>query len=342
MFTALRRARTTQLATAGAAAVVLLLSACGTTESSASSTDAAAETAPAAASGPVSVTDERGTVKLDAPATKVASLEWGLTENLLSLGVTPVGAADVKGYNQYDTVVPLPADTPDLGQRGTPSLDAISALDPDLIVVTTDTTDKVIGQLGKIAPVVAMKGSDGTDPIGYLRKTVNVLAAATGTQAKATELLAGFDAKVAAGKAALAAAGKTGALFTMADGWVQSGTVTVRMYTPDSFLGSIAAQLGLENQWTTGGDPDYGLATTDVEGLTKLTKADSTFLYVADITADSFVDTLGKNAIWKKLPFVAAGNVKAVEEGIWMFGGTQAGEAYIDTVVKNITGTALS
>jgi iron complex transport system substrate-binding protein len=341
MFTALRRARTLQLATSGAAAVVLLLSACGTTESSASSSDAQ-DPATTAASGPVSVTDERGPVKLDAPATKVASLEWGLTENLLSLGVTPVGAADVKGYNQYDTVVPLPADTPDLGQRGTPSLDAISALGPDLIVVTTDTTDKVIGQLEKIAPVIALKGSDGADPIGYLRRTVDVLAEATGTQAKGTALLSGFDAKVAAGKAALASAGQAGAPFTMADGWVQSGTVTVRMYTPDSFLGSIAAQLGLRNQWTTGGDADYGLATTDIEGLTRLTNADSTFLYVADITADSFVDTLGKNAIWKKLPFVAAGNVKAVDPGIWMFGGPKAGEAYIDTVVKNITGTALS
>ncbi len=157
----------------------------------------------------------------------------------------------------------------------------------------------------KVAPVVALRGSDAEDPIGYMRTTVTTLAEATGKQATATQLLTEFDAKVTAGKAALEKAGKTGAQFTMSDGWVQSGTVTVRMYTPGSFLGSIAQELGLDNQWTTGGDKDYGLATTDVEGLTKLNQAtDSTFLYVADITAEPFTATLDKNAIWKKLPFV--------------------------------------
>ncbi|MBT0771435.1 iron-siderophore ABC transporter substrate-binding protein [Kineosporia sp. J2-2] len=342
MFTALRRARTTQVAALTTAALALALSACGTTESSAGSSDTAS--ASTTASGPVEVTDARDkAVKLDAPATKVVSLEWGLTENLLSLGVTPVGAADVDGYNDYDTVVPLDADTADVGERGTPNTDAISALEPDLIVSVTGLTDKVYSQLEEIAPVVVLAGSDGKDPIGYMEKTVNTLAEVTGTQATATTLLSEFDAKVAEGKAALEAAGKAGAPFTMSDGWVQSGTVTIRMYTPTSFFGAVAAELGLDNQYTEGGDEEYGLATIDVEGLTKVTDADSTFLYVEGAApADSFVASLKDNAIWKKLGFVKNDNVKPIANGIWMFGGPKAAEAYIDTVVENITGSSAS
>src|SRR5690606_26094626 len=78
-----------------ALAAVVVLAACGTTEAPVPETAASAE--PSAA--PVTVTDSRGKeVTLDRPATRVVSLEWGETEMLVSLGVMPVGAADVKGF----------------------------------------------------------------------------------------------------------------------------------------------------------------------------------------------------------------------------------------------------
>ena len=130
---------TTRSLAAGALALAtaLALTACGTTEDPAAADDAADATTDAA-SGPVTVTDERGEVTLDAPAADIVSLEWGLTENLVALGVEPVGQADVEGYHTWDTVAPIDAGTPDVGTRGEPSLDAISALEPDLVVTTTD------------------------------------------------------------------------------------------------------------------------------------------------------------------------------------------------------------
>ncbi|GAA0564771.1 siderophore ABC transporter substrate-binding protein CdtB [Paractinoplanes ferrugineus] len=322
------------LATSAVALTAMLVSACGTTEDT---TDTAAP-ASSAPSGPVDLTDERGAVHLNAPARNVVSLEWGLTENLVALGVKPAGQADVKGYNVWDTSAPIDATTPDVGQRGEPSLDAIIALNPDLVVTTTDVQEPVLKQLAAKVPVLALRGSDGSDPIGYMRKTVNTLAKATGTEAKATELLAGFDAKVATGKDALAKAGKTGAPFTMADGWVDSGTVTLRMYTPNSFFGGIAKELGLANQWTTGGDKDYGLAQTDVEGLTKITGAGTTFLYVANKTdGGDFTDNLKGNAVWKQLPFVTGNKVKRIPDGIWMFGGPASASAFVDALVPALT-----
>jgi len=332
--TVFRPARRPFFATAAALLATVALAACGTTETPASPDQAAA----AKPAGPVSLTDERGKVDLPAPAAKIVSLEWGLTENLLALGVKPIGAADVKGYNTYDKVMPLAESTPDVGTRGEPSLDAIAALHPDLVVTTTDLPENVIAQLSKRAPVLTLRGSDSADPIGYLRKTVTTLADATGTQEQGRKLLAEFDAKVADGKKKLADAGKSGAKFVMADGYTTSGTVTVRMYTKGSFLGSVAAQLGTDNQWTGEGDKVYGLAPTDVEGLTKISDPATSFVYAAnDAESDVFTKDLAGNAVWKQLPFVKSGGLHRIPDGIWMFGGPKAAIAYVDALTGALT-----
>ncbi|MFG1607733.1 ABC transporter substrate-binding protein [Actinoplanes sp. NPDC049265] len=329
------RTRRAFAATAAALTAMILAAACGTTEDP---TDASVPSA-ATSSGPVDLTDERGPVHLDKPAATVVSLEWGLTENLIALGVKPAGQADVKGYNAYDTVMPIDPKTPDVGLRGEPSLDAIVALQPDLVVSTTDVPANVLAQIAKQAPVIALRGSDGQDPIGYMKKTVTTLARATGTEARAATLISDFDAKVAAGKDALAKAGRTGAPFTMSDGWVDAGNVSLRMYTPNSFFGGIGARLGLNNQWTAGGDKDYGLAQTDVEGLTKITNKDNTFVYVANKADDgeAYVKALRSNKIWTGLEFVKTQKVKRIPDGIWMFGGPASAGAYVDALVAALT-----
>ena len=124
----------------------------------------------------------------------------------------------------------------------------------------------------------------------------------------------------------------------MADGWISDGAVSIRMYTPGSFLGGVAGELGLENAWTGEGDPDYGLAQTDVEGLTGL-GGDVHFLYVGNDTdgGDAFKDGLTGNAIWEQLPFVVAGQTTRLPDGIWMFGGPESAAAFIDATVAALT-----
>lgn len=320
-----------------AGAVALLLAACGTTEEPSGAAGSPSGTPSDAATGPVTVTDDRGTVTLDAPATRVVSLEWGLTENLLSLGVQPVGQADTKGYNTWDTVVPLDPSTADVGTRGEPSLDAIAALDPDLVVTTTDLPEEVIAQIERTVPVIALQGSDASDPVGKMRRTIELLGDATGTADAADAELAAFDQAVAEARTALDAAGKAGATYTMADGWIADGAVSVRMYTPGSYLGGVADLAGLKNVWTGEGDPAYGLGVTDVEGLTAVPDG-AHFLYAAnDAEDDPFADGLKDNAVWKQLPFVEAGAVHRMPDGIWMFGGPRSGIAWLGAAVAAIT-----
>ena len=94
------------------AALLLLLAACGTTEEAdpapepISSDDADTTDDGAGAGGPITVVDSRGEeVTLDAPATDVVALEWMQAEVLVTLGVMPVGVADVEGLLERGVAV---------------------------------------------------------------------------------------------------------------------------------------------------------------------------------------------------------------------------------------------
>ncbi|WP_327286893.1 iron-siderophore ABC transporter substrate-binding protein [Streptomyces sp. NBC_01198] len=327
-------------AAAAATVAALSLTACGTTHPAAD-TDPARAAGPASATsgatGPITLTDAAGTaVRLDAPATRVVGTEWNVVEDLVTLGVDPVGVADVKGYQAWDAAAPLKNTPKDIGTRGEPSMDTIATLDPDLIVATTDLTASAVAQLRKIAPVLEVRSADAADQIGLMTRNLDLIARATGTAAKATAAEQAFDAKLTASRNALKAAGLDGAAYAFADGYVQSNQVAIRPYTGGSLIGAVNERLGLKNAWTVKGDKDYGLATTDVEGLTGL--GDVRFAYIANaVDGDPFADGLARNAVWKSLPFVKAGQVHRLPDGVWMFGGLVSMEAYADAVVDALT-----
>ncbi|MGF9662357.1 iron-siderophore ABC transporter substrate-binding protein [Arthrobacter crystallopoietes] len=315
-------------ALAAVGALALLLTGCGTTEDPAE---------PAAAAGDsLTVTDSRGVeVELDGPAKRVVGTEWNVVENLVTLGVTPVGAADVEGYSAWVSGVPLDDSVTDIGTRGEPSLDTIASLDADLIVATTDLAENVITQLEELAPVVVVKSADASGQIDQAKNNLNLVAEATGTEPKAEEAIGDYDAAVAEGKAALEKAGLAGSRVAFADGWVADGQVSVRPFAKGSLLTDINTELGLVSPWEMEGDAAYGLASTDVEGLTKL-DADS-FVYITNDADKDFTKELADNAVWKSLPFVKAGEVHRLEDGIWMFGGPASMTQYVDALVATLT-----
>ncbi|MGW8886324.1 iron-siderophore ABC transporter substrate-binding protein [Streptomyces sp. NPDC055749] len=320
------------LTAAAATAAALTLTACGTTEPVAD--DAKKKTAER-----ITLTDASGAkVQLDGPAKKVVGTEWNVVESLISLGVDPVGVSDVKGYQTWDTAVPLKNEPKDIGTRGEPSMDTIAALSPDLIVATTDLPPAAVKQLRKVAPVLEVRAADAADPIGHMNETLDLIGKATGTTEQGEKLKEQFEAKVAEGRKALADAGLAGTKYAFADGYVVSNQVSIRPYTSGSLIGAVNEKIGLKNAWTVKGDESYGLASTDVEGLTKL--GDVEFAYIGsdgDKNSTPFAGALAKDSVWKSLPFVKKGNVHRLPDGIWMFGGPGSMSAYIDSVVEALT-----
>ncbi|MEV4950106.1 iron-siderophore ABC transporter substrate-binding protein [Streptomyces sp. NPDC053755] len=320
------------LLTAAATAAALTMTACGTTEPAADGD--AKKTAER-----ITITDDSGgKLELDGPAKKVVATEWNVVESLVSLGVAPVGVSDVKGYKMWASAVPLKNEPKDIGTRGEPSMDTIAGLAPDLIVATTDLPPAAVKQLRKVAPVLEIRAADAADPIGRMTKNLDLIAQATGTTEQSAKLKKQFEAKIAEGRKALAGAGLGGARYAFADGYVVSNQVSLRPFTSGSLIGAVSEKLGLKNAWTVKGDEAYGLGATDVEGLTKL--GDVQFAYIGnngDASSTPFTGVLAKDKVWTSLPFVKKNDVHRLPDGIWMFGGPESMNTYIDAVVTALT-----
>ncbi|WP_053205147.1 iron-siderophore ABC transporter substrate-binding protein [Jiangella muralis] len=318
-------------------AFVLLATACGTTEDSSDDPTEAGSTSEETTGdgGPITVTDARGVeVTLDQPAVRVAGTEWNSIENLVSLGVMPVGVSDIKGYNTWVSSAPLDDTVTDIGTRGEPSMDTLATLDVDLVVVTDSLIEGAVEQIEATTPVVVIPGGDSQDNINQMFANLDLIAELTGTQDRAQELRDEFDAKVEEGKAAVDEAGATGDPVAFADGWADAGTVNVRPFAQGSLVSDVFEEIGLENPWGLEGDPAYGLAQSDVEGLTALPE-DTRFWYMANSSdgGDPYADVLAGNAIWDSLPFVQAGNVVRFPDSLWMFGGPTSMMQFVDAAV---------
>jgi iron complex transport system substrate-binding protein len=315
-----------------AGALLVGAAACGTTEQT---PEPAGQ---ASAAGPVSVTDSRGkTIKLDAPAERVVGLEWGEIEMLVTLGVMPVGAADVKGYGTWVTAAKLDATVKDVGTRAEPSVDAIVALQPDLVVMEAERGSTLVTQLEKFVPVLVTKGSDAADNLKRMRDDFMMIATAVGRTAEATRVLADFDAHLAEARKKIADAGQAGKQFAIADGWKEGSTISIRMFGEGALVSQLAIQLGLSNAWTGKTDEVWGLGQTDVEGLTALKDKDLRFFYNASDGVDVFAEGLAGNAIWQSLEFVKQKKLHRMPDGIWTFGGPLSGKQYVDELVKAYT-----
>lgn len=309
------------------AVVAIALTACGTTETP--------QTQPSEnAGGPVTVTDSRGkAVELKSAAKRVVVLEWGEAEMVASLGVMPVGVADTAGYKAWDTAVALDASVKDVGKRGEPSVDAIVALNPEVVIMAAERDSTVVPQLEKYVPVVVTKSSDAARNFDRLREDLKMIAQAVGKTAEADKLLSEMDTKLADGRKALAA--KAGTPFFMADAWLEGSTVSIRPFGKGSLVSDTAEQLGLKNAWTGQVDPQWGLGQTDVEGLTALTDPNTVLFYSAS-EDDVFTTGLAQNPVWQRLPFVAAKKVHKLEPGTWTFGGPKSVGHIADQIVKAV------
>ncbi|MGH3098376.1 MAG: ABC transporter substrate-binding protein [Streptosporangiales bacterium] len=306
---------------AAVAALALVVSACGTTAHR-----------DAGSGGPqITVTDKLGKHTLDGSATRVVALEWDLVEYLLDVGVTPVGVADVEGYNTWVSAQPVPTSVKDVGLRQEASVESIAGLDPDLIL--TETNCGKIDQFKKIADTLCYPGTDPDGNFAYMRDAFTQVAKAVGKEKRAEQVLDDLDVTIAQGKEKLAAAGMGGQKFAGAHGWTGKGAPVIRLWGRNSLASDVAERVGLRNAWK-GKTDEWGLTTTDVEGLTKL--GDVEFLYVAP-EDNVFETTLPDNRIWRNLPFVKHHNVHKLDGGTWLFGGPASTSQFVDELVHVLT-----
>ncbi|MGW0686196.1 iron-siderophore ABC transporter substrate-binding protein [Streptomyces sp. NPDC002754] len=342
------------VASASTGLFVLAATACGTTNVGSAGSDSSAAKKPASKScsddstststKPVSFKDGVGRqVKLDKPAKKIAVLEWQQVEDALTLCVTPTAVSDAKGYRTWTSAEKLPSGVKDIGTRDEPDLDTLYAAKPDLIVVEAfKADDETVKKLEKRdVPVMVTRGADPKDPIGNMREVFSMIGKATGRTERADQVLTEFDEHLAKAKKKVVDADLPTKDFVFFDGWLEGGNLTVRPYSNGALFTEIGKELGMKPAWTNdvnkahgdgGVDPSYGLAQTDVEGLSAV--GDANLFYANDDGAGGYVKALEKNPIWKTLPAVKEGRAHSFPARVWGAGGPRSNEQAIDAYVN--------
>jgi len=340
--------RRTQLFLLGVAALFALFAVgCSEdTETASASATAGAATAtstpasspePTPASENIAIAHALGTLELEAPAQRVVVLEWVYAEDLVALGLEPVGVSDTTGYAKWVAAAPLGASVADVGTRQEPNLEAIAELKPDLIIGVQFRHEAIYEQLSAIAPTLLFNPypADFAGQHDEMLATFEAIAAATGRAEQGVEVLAELEAHYTEAASTLSGAGLDVATFVLMQGYSAQEAPVMRLFTDNALAVQILEAIGLDNAIES--DPQlYGFIEADVEGLVPY--GDAHLIYIVqddDNIVDEFFQT---NPIWSELGFVQEDRTHALGGDAWTFGGPLSAKVIVDRVVALLTG----
>lgn len=261
-----------------------------------------------------------GETRIDARPERVVVIDSPHLDALVALGVTPVGATESgagEGLPGYlgDAV----ADTEVVGLTAEPDIDAIANLAPDLIIGSKVRHEAIYDELSAIAPTVFSENS-GTDWQEQARTT----AAALDRSPDMERLLDDLARRAAAVGTTVGAQGKTASV-------VRFRPDNFRLYGPDSFSGSILAQVGFEL-----GDHDWNEYSMVELSPERYDEIDGDVIFFANPGGDPKATTMATvTGLWAGLPAVAEGRAHEVEDETWMVGiGVVGATTMLDQLEK--------
>ncbi|MEK3876646.1 ABC transporter substrate-binding protein [Paenibacillus sp. FSL M7-0420] len=288
-------------------------------------TAAPAETGGAAASEGATrtVTGEFGEVEIPANPKRIAGIY--VEDYLKALGVTPVVQWYHPSWGKQDY---LNLAVPEYDITG--SMEALLEKNPDLIIADGGADEARYEQYSKVAPTYRLPESVLQDS----RLILTAVADALGIPEKGKAVLAGYDQKVADGKAALQQA------------LGQEKVAVIRLNVADKTV----ALFGVNNRYTGVLYNQFGL--TPVPMAAEMTEFQSIISeeVIPELGADHiiiFPDNGGWDSeanqeaikmldgpLWKNLPAVKNGNIYRMERSHWQSGGITANQMKLDDLLK--------
>ncbi|MEM5365941.1 iron-siderophore ABC transporter substrate-binding protein [Paraburkholderia azotifigens] len=254
---------------------------------------------------------------------RIVVLEFMFAEALLSLDITPAGMVDTAYYPSWIGYgVERMQSVPDVGTRQEPSLEAIAALKPDLIIGVGFRHAPIFAALKSIAPTVLFQFSpdmklDGAQAtqLEWARRIFDTIGCMTGRTMQARAVERRLDEGLARDAKRLADAGRTHADFAL----LQELGLPDRYwaYTGNSMAGGVAKQLGL-TLWPAQPTRE-GTRYVTSEDLLK--RPQTSVLLTSATGPDVKLDAKLDSPVWRFVPARRDGRVTLVERNVWGFGG---------------------
>ncbi|WP_053376545.1 ABC transporter substrate-binding protein [Paenibacillus sp. FJAT-27812] len=286
---------------------------------------------------PIIIKHAKGETKLNKPAVRVVALEWIFSEELIALGIQPVGNADNKEYSIWVTDEAALADSvTDVGFRWEPNLETIASLKPDLIISNTDNNDAIYKQLNAIAPTIEFDPypNEGDAYTGMV-DVFKTIAKAVDKSEEADKVLADLDEHYTAAKERLLAAGKEKFNYVITQAFSSQNAVTLRMFTDTSTVVQTLNRIGLTSDWKSEKFEKYGFTDATFESLPAV--SNSNFIYIVQEEDNVFGDPVKDNKVWNGLNFVKENRTYGIGGDTWTFGGPLSSKVLVDRVVDAIT-----
>lgn len=269
-----------------------------------------------------------GTTDVVCTPQRVVTLGQGATDAALALGVTPVGAVDPWGEQWYDYLVDQVAGITSVGTETEPNLEAILALDPDLIIGSRLRHEAIYEQLTAIAPTVF------AETIGRAwKENFALYAQALCHEEQGEALLQAWNQRIADFQE------KMGARLETEVSLVRFRTGEVRIYTT-GFPGSVLREAGLsrpESQRVDDWENEPQVINLNKEQI-PLMDGDIMFYMVSDwgdTEGSQIQDEWINEPLWQNLAVVQNNAVYPVDEAHWnLGGGMQAANRLLDDLYR--------
>ena len=264
-----------------------------------------------------------GPVKLDGVPQRVVALGENALDAALSLGVQPVGALASRGGTDVPDYLKEKAGKITLvGTVREPNLEAVLALQPDLILASTELPKAQYDRLSLIAPTVVPKGGTFQD----WRKVYAVYADALGKQADGQRRIEEIDARLARMRERL-----TGQPQVSVIRWNPQGPFIM---SSQLFVGQLLDAIGFKpNDLSTQTKKPH----TDILSLENLDKADAEWIFLATLNADGrkALEDARQQPAFRRLNAVKNGHVVTVDGQVWSSSsGYLAAQRVLDDVEK--------
>jgi len=254
---------------------------------------------------PRTVKQSMGETKIDAKPQRVVVLDTGELDEVLSLGITPVGMATSEGAN------PIPSYLADkvkgvetIGNVQEINVEKVAELKPDLILGSQLRSDKIYSQLSEIAPTVF-----SIRPGFPWKENFALAADALGEETKAAEVMKKYDADIADLKSSVKGEPKVSLLRFLPS--------KIRIYGDLSLIGTILNDAGLQRP-----DNQHINELAKEISAENISEADGDYIFYSsygtpDTTQESKVVA---GAGWKALKGVEAGHAIRVNDDVWFLG----------------------
>jgi iron complex transport system substrate-binding protein len=273
-----------------------------------------------------SVEHAMGSTTIKGTPKRVVILTNEGTEALLALEIKPVGAVQSwTGNPWYDHIKDKMKDVKVVGTESEVNVEAIAALNPDLIIGNKMRQEKIYDQLSAIAPTVFAETLRGD-----WKENFTLYASAVNKVDKGNEVLEQYDSRITDLKA------KLDGQLTKKVSMVRFMAGDVRIYHKDTFSGVILDQLGFARPDSQNVN-DFAEKNVTKERVPAM-DGDVLFYFTYD-TGDGKASELEKewinDPLFKNLQVAKNGDVHRVSDTIWnTAGGVLAANLMLDDIEK--------